>query len=207
MKATIYTAPTIEPISLAELKTHLRLDSETFADSGELLAIDVGLDGANLTDLIIDGRAAVEAITRRALLTQTWDYYLQDWPTGNFITLPFGNLQNGVGTAPVVSWKDSDGTETTLTVTTDYLVETNGNQCGRIVLPFSVSWPSGELYPSNPIKIRFVCGWTTAALVPKNIKRAVKLASENAYYHGDRHEILKPAINNLLASWRLWEEF
>jgi len=35
----------------------------------------------------------------------------------------------------------------------------------------------------------------------------LSLAAEDAYYHGDRHEILKPAIDSLLASWRLWEEF
>jgi uncharacterized phiE125 gp8 family phage protein len=157
----------------------------------------------DLTDLITDGRAFVEAITRRALLTQTWDYYLHFWPKGNSITIPFGNLQSVTS----VSWKDTDGTETTLTVATDYLVETNGTQCGRVTLPFSGSWPSGDLYPVTPIKIRFVCGWTTAALVPKNIKRAVKLAAEDYYYHGDRYEILKPAIDNLLSSWRLWEEF
>lgn len=157
----------------------------------------------DLTDLITDGRAFVEAHTRRALLTQTWDYYLHDWPNGNAIVLPFGNLQSVTS----VSWKDTDGTETTLAVTTDYLVETNGNQCGRVVLPFSGSWPSGDLYPVNPIKIRFVCGWTAAASVPKNIKRAVKLAAEDSYYHGDRYEVLRPAIDSLLSSWRLWEEF
>lgn len=160
-------------------------------------------EDADLEDLITDGRAYVEAHTRRALLTQTWDYYLQNWPRGNAIVLPFGNLQSVTS----VSWKDTDGTETTLTVTTDYLVETSGNQCGRVVLPFSGSWPSGDLYPVNPIKVRYLCGWTTAALVPKNIKRAVKFAAEDAYYHGDRREALKPVIDSLLASWRLWEEF
>lgn len=160
-------------------------------------------EDADLADLIIDGRAYVEAVTGRALLTQTWDYYLQEWPTGNAIVLPFGNLQSVTS----VSWKDTDATETTLAVTTDYLVETNDNQCGRIVLPYGGTWPSGSLYQSNPIKIRFICGWTTAAGIPKNIKRAVKFGAENAYYHGDRSVILKPVIDSLLASWRLWEEF
>ena len=157
----------------------------------------------DLSDLITDGRAYVEAVTGRALLTQTWDYYLQDWPKGAAIVLPFGNLQ----TVTSVSWKDTDGTEATLAVTTDYLVGTNYNQCGSITLPFGGSWPSGDLYPDNPIKVRFVCGWTSAAGLPRNIKRAVKFAAEDFYYHGDRTNILKPVIDNLLASWRLWEEF
>lgn len=157
----------------------------------------------DLTDLIPEGRQEVEGLTSRALLTQSWDYFLDRWPDGDFIKLPFGNLQSVTS----VSWKDTDGTETTLTVTTDYLVETRGDGIGRIVLPYGDSWPSGTLYPSNPIKIRFVCGWTSAALVPKNIKRAVKLAIEDSYYHGNRSDILKPAIRNLVRNYRLWDEF
>lgn len=157
----------------------------------------------DLTDLITDGRVDVENITRRALLTQTWDYYLDEWPEGDAIKLPFGNLASVTS----VKYTDSDGTQTTMTVTTEYLVETNGEGIGRIVLPYGESWPSFTPYPSNPIVIRFVCGWTTAALVPKNIKRAVKLACEDAYYRGDRREMLRPAIRNLLASYQLWDEF
>jgi uncharacterized phiE125 gp8 family phage protein len=158
----------------------------------------------DLTDLITDGRCEVEKITRRALLTQTWYYYLDKFPSEDFFKLPFGNLQS---TDLSIKYKDSDGTETTMTVTTDYLVETNGEGCGRIVLPYGVSWPSAVLYPSNPITIEFTCGWTAATSIPKNIKRAVKFAAEDAYYHGDRRETLKPIIDNLLASHRLWEEF
>jgi hypothetical protein len=83
-----------------------------------------------LTDIIQAAREHVEDITRRALITQTWDYYLQEWPENDYFKLPFGNLASVTS----ISWKDTAGTETTLTAT-DYLVETNGDQCGRIVLP------------------------------------------------------------------------
>jgi len=156
---------------------------------------------ADLTDAITDGRETVETITRRALLTQTWDAFLEEWPDKDFIELPFGNLQSVTS----VKYKDTDGTETTLTVTTDYLVETNGEQRGRIVLPYGVSWPSATLYPSNPISIRFICGWTAASLLPANIRRACKLAAEDAFYHGARHDVLGPAIEGLLyGAHRLW---
>ncbi len=183
-------APVLEPISLAELKTHLRVDCT---------AEDEYLDA-----LITVGRREVESITRRALLTQTWDYCLQGWPDVNYIKLPYGNLQSS---GLSVKWKDTDGTETTLTLTTDYLVETNGDGVGRIVLPDGASWPSDALYPSNPITIRFACGWTTATAVPAEIKAACKFAAESIYYHGDRDDVLKPVIQRLLASYRIWDEF
>jgi len=124
-----------------------------------------------LTALIQAAREHVEDITRRALLTQTWYYYLDAFPADkDFIKLPFGNL----ATVTSIKYKDTDGTETTMTVTTDYLVETNGEGIGRIVLPYGESWPSDTLYPSNPITIEFVCGWTAAASIPKKIIAAIK---------------------------------
>lgn len=193
MNAKIYTAPAYEPVSLDELKRHLRVDEDDEVET--------------LEGLITAAREYVEDITRRALLTQTWDFYLQAWPEGNAIPLPFGNLQ-GVTS---VKYKDSDGTETTLTAVTDYLVETNGDQCGRIVLPYAGAWPSATLYPTNPITIRFVCGWTTAALVPSKIRTAIKMICADLYeFRGEptTGTIVTPnkTVNRLLSSARLWEE-
>jgi len=157
----------------------------------------------DLTDAIQEGREVVETITRRGLLTQTWDYCLDAFPGEYFIKLPKGNLQSVTS----LTYKDSDGVVSTMTQASDYYVEANGDQHGRIVLPYGDTWPTDTLYPSNPITIRFVCGWTTAALLPKTLKRAVKFAAENAYYHGDRSDILKPVIDNLCWNHRLWGAF
>ena len=161
-----------------------------------------------LTAILKAAREHVEDWTRRALLTQTWDYYLDEWPSEDHIKLPFGNLAS----VSSVKWKDTDGTETTLTVTTDYLVETNGEGCGRVVLPYGVSWPSDALYPSNPITIRFVCGWTAAASVPYKIKAAIKLLCADLY-EGRGEAVLgqtvteNKTVERLLASERLWDNF
>jgi len=157
----------------------------------------------DLTDAIQEGREVVETITRRALLTQVWDYVLPSFPGECFIKLPLGNLQSVTS----LTYKDSDGVSTTMDSVTEYYVEPNGDQHGRIVLPYGDTWPVFTPYPSNPITIRFVCGWTTAAAIPKVLKRAVKFAAENAYYHGDRSETLKPVIENLCWNHRLWGEF
>jgi len=222
MQAKVFTLPIIEPISLYELKTHLRVEfDQTHED--ELLE-----------SIIIASREYVEDMTRRALLTQTWDYFPPNWPgrygfrgipsryhnpeyvqtdslEAYYIKLPFGNLQSITS----VKWKDIYGVETTLTLNTDYIVETNGDQCGKIVLPYGKVWPTWSLYPSNPISIRFVCGWTTAALIPYKIKAAMKMIASDLYEHREsfieassRTVIAENVVpERLLMSARLWDEF
>ena len=186
--------PIIEPLSLAEIKSHLRVDDSS--------------DDEMLSTIIQVAREQVEDITRRALLTSTWDFVLQEWPVENYIKLPYGNLQSVTS----VKWKDTDGTETTLTPTTDYLVETNGENVGRVVLPYGEIWPSDTLYPSNPITIRFVCGWTAASLIPAKIRAACKLIAGDIYQNregkiltGQSYQENK-AVMALLTNARIWDE-
>ena len=195
------------------VKQYIRVIAKVLVAACEFSA-DVVVNAATtaeddlLTALIAAARGHVEDVTGRALLTQTWDYFLDEWPTENFIKLPFGNLQSVTS----VKWKDSEGAEATLAVSTDYLVETNGAGIGRIVLPFSVSWPTNTLYPSNPIAIRFICGWTAAALIPQRIKSAVLLLCADLYESRGEPVIGQSVIENkttdrLLASCRLFDEF
>ena len=165
-----------------------------------------------MTDDITTAREHVEDITRRAIMTSTWDYYLDAFPSGNSFKLPLGNLQS----VTHIKYTDSDATQTTMTVTTDYIVETNGEGCGRIVLPYGESWPSFTAYPSNPIVVRFVAGWTTRALVPSVIKSAIKLIATDIYFNRDAQVLSlvpgqsyvdNPRMQKLLSSKRLWEEF
>lgn len=164
-----------------------------------------------LTAIIEASREHIEDITRRALITQVWDYSLRGWPTTNYIKIPGGNLQSVTS----IKWKATDGTETTLTAGTDYLVETNGDQCGRVVLPYGCTWPSGTLYPSNPITIRYVAGWTTAALVPSKIRTAVKMIAADLYENREGQVMTtnnqayseNKVVQRLLASARLRDEF
>lgn len=194
MRLNCTAQPTSEPITTEEAKEHLR--------------VDVSTEDTYIAGVISAARVHVENVTRRALLTQTWDYFLDAFPEKNFIELPFGNLASVTS----VKYKDSDGTETTMTVTTDYLVETNGEGHGRIVLPYGVSWPSFTAYPSNPISIRFVCGWTDATLIPSAIRAAVKMICADLYEMRGEPTIGQTVVENktvdaLLASFRLWGSF
>jgi len=197
MNIQLITAPTIEPVDLMSLKLHLRLDSDAIEE-------DEYLEG-----LIKTAREQVEDWTGRQIMTATWDYSIPGWPRSNFIKLPGGNLQ----TVTSIVWLDTDGVSTTLVVGTDYLVETNGPGIGRIVLPFSVTWPSWTLYPSNPITIRYVSGWATVDLVPYQIKAAIKMLCAKLYESRGEDQVGNITVvedqtaQRLLYSQRLWDDF
>jgi len=183
-------------LAACEFGTSIVVDAATIADADLL------------TDLIQATRENVEDITRRKLLTQTYDMYLDQWPSGTAIKLPFGNLAS----VTHIKYTDSDSTETTMTAVTDYIVETNGEACGRIVLPYGETWPSFTAYTSNPIVIRFICGWTTAALIPSKIRTAVKMILADFWANrGDafvgQTMVENKAADGLLASSKLWDEF
>ena len=200
MKIIQDVAPTVEPLTIEELSMHLRIDDET------------AVENEYLEDLIVGARIQAENVTRRKFLTQTYSYYLDGFPTGNFLKLPFGNLQSVVS----VKYKDSDGDETTMTVTTDYIVQTSGWECGGIVLPYGVTWPSFTPYPSNPITIQFVCGWTTRSLIPQPIKNAMKLICADMYVNRESQVLVdlpgqqyleNKTADNLLINYKLWDSF
>lgn len=197
-------------------KRYIRTASKTLVQACEfgtsvLVNSATTAEDTLLTSIIQSARETVEDQTRRQLLTATYDYCLDAFPSGNYIELPYGNLQSVTS----VKYKATDGTETTLTPVTDYIVETNGEMYGRIVLPYGGCWPSDVLYPSNPITIRFVCGWTTAALVPSKIKSAILLIAADLFINREG-QIINPAlityqpnltVDKLLASMRLFGEF
>ncbi len=169
-----------------------------------------------LNNDIKSARDNIETITRRQLLTATWSYYLDRFPDGDRIKIPFGNLQT---TDLAVSYDevDTDGSKanTVMTLTTDYLIETNGAGPGYIVLPYGETWPTFTEWPVNPIKISFKCGWTTAALVPYKIKAAMLLIAADLYTCREGQIVWQtspaysenPTVMNLLASSRLWDEY
>jgi uncharacterized phiE125 gp8 family phage protein len=123
-----------------------------------------------LSALITAAREYCENFTGRALATQTIEAYLDDFPCEDYIEIPKPPLQSVTS----VKYKDSAGTETTMTVTTQYIVDTDSD-VGRIFLPYAVSWPSFTPYPKNAVIIRTVVGYYASNLIPASIKQAMLL--------------------------------
>ena len=193
-------------------KTYLRAVAKVLGSASifEVITSQViinSIEDAELNLLITQAREKIENETNRALLTQTWTFNLNHWPDSDFIKVPFGNLQ----TIDSFTWLDTDGVATSMVDGTDYILETNGDQLGRLVLPYDESWPSGTLYPSNPIRIRFTCGWTVASDLPISIKMAALMWSAKLY--AGRGEDVRndtkedEAIKNLLCSYKLYGAF
>lgn len=124
-----------------------------------------------ITDLITVARIKAEEYLKRAIVTQTWNYYLSEFPCTEYIKIPLGQLQSITS----LKYTDIDGTESTYNAT-KYITETTDP--GRLVLEDGETWPSDSLYPSNPIDIEFVAGYTT---VPKPIKHAILLIIGELY--------------------------
>jgi uncharacterized phiE125 gp8 family phage protein len=71
MPAYLLTAPAVEPLSLVDAKRFLRVEH--------------GDDDAIIASLVSAARNHVEALTRNALIVQTWRLVLDRWPDGGRI--------------------------------------------------------------------------------------------------------------------------
>lgn len=177
MDYRVITAVTTEPLTSTEVKLHLRVDDTT--------------EDNLITILITAAREYCENYTGRALATQTVEAYFDTFGSDDYLELPRPPLQSVTS----VIYKDSAGTETTMTVNTDYIVDSNSN-VGRIVLPYGETWPSFTAYPVNPIKITYVCGYYTSNSIPKSIKQAMLLLI--GHWYANRETVLIGAISKQL---------
>lgn len=134
--------PLIEPLSLDEAKSFLRLDTTT-----EDWDVDAGIRSS---------REHVEHRTALALVPRVLNQYFDCWPEGNHFRLRIGPLISVAG----LVYKDEDGVETTWAAT-NYIADTF-KRIGLLVLADGISWPSGNLYPSSAIKIQYVAGYSKA---------------------------------------------
>lgn len=187
----LLTAPTVEPVSLTDMKTHLRLGSAT-------------TDDAYITSLIVAIREHTEKLLGRALITQTWDAYIDDWPQEDFIKLPLPPLQS-------VTWiKYIDSDDITIEFSTaNYTVDII-SEPGKVKLNYNCDWISGvTLRVLNPINIEFVCGYGLAADIPKPIIQYIKMLVTDLY---DNRETIVPGMQigridlaeMLLSNFRFW---
>ncbi len=217
MTAQLITPPAAEPVTLAEAKTHLRLET--------------ALDDAYVTALITTARKYIEEVCWRGLVTQTWELVLESFqgedtlelgsrgrrlgsgqsafnelPRGNlsssgflpYIVLPKGNL----GTVTSIKYIDENAVEQTLSNAV-YAVDVVDTP-GRVSLVDGQFWPA-TLWPRwDAVRIRYTVGWAVTASVwagPEPIKHAILLAISQLYEHRSLADL--DAVDALLSPYRL----
>ena len=158
MATTLVTAPTEYPVTLSDVKTHLKIEANDF-------------DG-ELSGLIDDATKFVEDMTGRALITQTWKFYLDDFKS--LIKVPKPPLSSVTS----ITYTDSSGSSQTL-ASSNYTVDAK-SQPGRIHQKPSGSFP-GTYGDVNDVTITFVCGYGNKTAVPEGLKRAIYLYIERMF--------------------------
>jgi uncharacterized phiE125 gp8 family phage protein len=184
MARTLVTAPTSEPITTQEAKDHLRI---TTTDDDTLISA-----------MIVAVREYVENVTSRALITQTWDIFYDQFAE---VELPKPPLQS----ITTIKYIDTDGVQQTVSASV-YTVDTDSDP-GRVYLAYNQSWP-GIRGINHAVEIRIVAGYGTASAVPQPIKHAMLLMIGHLY---ENREATAPltiseipmAVDALLAPYRV----
>jgi len=154
----LITGPATEPVSLAEAKLHLKIETADTADD-TLIAI-----------LIAAARESAEQFTRRAFIAQTWELQKDCFEDGE-IQL----RKTPVQSVTSIKYYDVNGVEQTLATTVYGLNQ--ADEPNEVYLKYGQLWPQvrGE---ENDVKIRFVAGYTT---VPSSVKAAILLIVGHLY--------------------------
>lgn len=176
---SLVTPAGIQPVTVDDVKDWGRIGDDE----------DALLDG-----IIRAATAHVEEITGRALLTQTWDFFLDCFPTQ--IDLPRPRLQ----TVTSIKYYDTDGVLQTLAAT-EYTAD-NKAEPARIVEAYGKSWPSIRDIP-NAVEVRYVAGYGASPEdVPEALKQAIKVLAVTMYEH--REHLTPEAVDDVPAAfWQL----
>ena len=183
MALSLVTAPASEPVSLAEAK----LQVQQFANHDDALIRQFTIPAA---------RDRGELATRRAWLTQTWDWFLSAFPdAGSGFEIPKPPLQ----TILFVKYTDVSGTVHTLTEGTDYVVSAPaGPRCrrGRVALPYGAIWPFARPQVGS-VQIRFRCGYGDKGEDVPPLLRQASLMDIGTLY-AQREQVITGTIVNEL---------
>lgn len=175
----VVTPPTFEPLSLDEAKQHLRVDTSD--------------EDALIQNYVRTSRRYLEWKYNRAFITQTLTISLDTfgqpgwWPPAAVYYAPsylpspvwgIVELRPPLQSVTLVTYVDFAGVTQTL-ASSKYVVDTF-SEPGRMAPAVGQIWPVSGPVP-GAVKITFVSGYTTAALVPDDMKEAMRLLIGHYY--------------------------
>jgi uncharacterized phiE125 gp8 family phage protein len=158
MSLTVTTAPTVEPISVSDVKCNLGIEEHD--------------DDAEIASRIEAVRDAAQGVLWSALLTQTLTLKI-DRGFPSCIVLPRAPLQSVTS----VAYVDQNGDSQTLAA--DQYTVDSSSRPGRIVPAYNVTWPVTR-YVIQAVTVVFVAGYgSTRSTVPAEVRRALIATASN----------------------------
>lgn len=190
MGLKLVSPPSVEPVTLAETKAQLRLDTD--------------VEDTYVSALITAARERVELFLRRALITQTYEYTIDRFPvnafliyTTSFLDLPRPPLQS----VEWIRYINTAGSQQTLPPET-YVVDASSNEMGRVALAWNQFWPITR-WSINSVVIRFVAGYGDKAEdIPQAIRHGILIEISNLYENRE-DIVVGQTVNTVPLSERL----
>ncbi len=195
----LVTAPVEEPVTLGEMRSHLRLTQNQ--DDTEISSIWVPA-----------ARRLIENQLGLRMVTQTWKVYTDMfpyYPIGPYLPgtnydgmsayrliyseIPIGPVQSVTS----IKYLDTSSVEQTL-ATSVYHADVKRPLC-RILLKSGQVWPALAPATPNSVYIQFVCGYGPRQLVPQNLRAAVMLQAR-AMYDGEE-DLIEPVKRLVGLEW------
>jgi uncharacterized phiE125 gp8 family phage protein len=151
------TQPTVEPVTLAEAKQHLRVDTST--------------DDAYISALVKAAREWVEEYLDRSLVYTQWQVKTDSFPREFEVPRP-PIATAGTFTAVTLTYESTDGTTKTV-ASADYRVDRDSTPA-VVRNVYNGTWPSDYLTDANAVTLTFWAGYSSdGAAVPQVIKHAM----------------------------------
>lgn len=162
MYGLVVTTPgAVEPVTLAELKGHMRIDGDE--------------DNAQITIYNAAARGTVERYLNRQLITATFQYTLEQFPRGEFI-LPRPPLIS----VDTIQYVDTAG-DTQTWASGNYQVDTN-QEPGRVKPVTTASYPSTQSDTYNAVTVAYDAGYGAATTdVPQSVRDAIMMFAAQLY--------------------------
>lgn len=181
MRLVQTSAPSVEPVTLAEAKLHLRqIDSA---------------DDVLITSLIVAARQYAEAYCARSFITQQWRVVMDRFPC-DCIEIERGPLIS----VQAIGYRDMGGTLQTIATPSlpSWVIDASGER-PRIAPGFGYTWPE-SLPQIGAVFVDYTAGYgATAADVPELVKSWIKVRINTMFENREEIAVLQRGTVTALA--------